>query len=78
VDEIGKMECFSQRFVAAMRALLDSDRRVLATIARRGTGFIAEVRRRGDAELLEVTARSRDLLPEEIVAWARAGPGRRS
>jgi nucleoside-triphosphatase len=72
VDEIGKMECFSQRFVAAMRALLDSDRRVLATIARKGAGFIAEVKRRGDAELLEVTARSRELLPEEIVAWARA------
>ncbi len=71
VDEIGKMECLSEGFVAAMRALLDSDRRVLATIARKGGGFIAEVKRRGDAELWEVTARSRELLPERILAWIR-------
>ncbi len=71
VDEIGKMECFSERFVASMRALLRSDRRVLATIARRGGGLIAEVKRHPDAELWEVTARSRDLLPERILAWAR-------
>jgi nucleoside-triphosphatase len=75
IDEIGKMECFSERFVASMRALLDSDRRVLATIARRGAGFIAEVKQRRDAELWEVTARSRDVLLEQIVAWARAGAG---
>lgn len=36
VDEIGGMECPSERFVAAMRTLLDTDGRVLATIARRG------------------------------------------
>ena len=35
VDEIGKMECLSARFVAAMQDLLDSDRVVIATIARR-------------------------------------------
>lgn len=72
IDEIGKMECFSRRFVASMRALLDSDRLVLATIARRGAGFIAEVKLRGDTEIQEVTTRSRDALPDEIVRWVRA------
>jgi nucleoside-triphosphatase len=71
VDEIGKMECLSDGFVTAMRALLRSDRRLLATIARKGGGFIAEVKRRGDAELWEVTARSRELLPEGVLAWVR-------
>ncbi len=71
VDEIGKMECLSEGFVEALRALLDSDRRVLATIARKGGGFIAEVKRRPDAELWEVTARNRELLPERILAWVR-------
>jgi nucleoside-triphosphatase len=75
IDEIGKMECFSERFVASMLALLDSDRRVLATVARRGAGFIAEVKQRDDAELWEVTPRNRDALPEQVVAWARAGAG---
>jgi nucleoside-triphosphatase len=50
VDEIGKMECLSPRFVRAMRALLDSGAPVVATIALRG-GFIARgegaARRRG-------------------------------
>ena len=75
VDEIGKMECLSQRFVTAMRGLLDSDRRVLATIARRGGGFVAEVKRRGDAELWEVTRGNRDRLVGEVLAWVRAGAG---
>ncbi len=71
VDEIGKMECLSEAFVAAMRALLDSGRPVLATVARRGGGFIEEVKRRGDAELWEVTARNRDGLVERVLEWTR-------
>jgi nucleoside-triphosphatase len=74
VDEIGRMECFSEGFVASMRALLDSRRRVLATIARRGGGFIADVKRRADGELWEVTVRNRDALPERIVGWVRGSP----
>jgi nucleoside-triphosphatase len=69
VDEIGKMECFSQRFVAAMRRLLDSDKPVVASIARKGTGFIAEVKRRHDVELWEVTVRNRDALADLILKW---------
>ena len=35
IDEIGKMECFSGRFVAAVRALLDARRPLVATVASR-------------------------------------------
>jgi nucleoside-triphosphatase len=69
VDEIGKMECFSRRFVDAMTALLDSYHTVVATIARRGTGFIQRVKDRPDAELWEVTRESRDEMPERILDW---------
>ena len=51
VDEIGKMECFSERFCTAMTTLLDAGRPVIATIARHGDGFISEVKRRRDIEL---------------------------
>ncbi len=34
IDEIGRMECFSERFVEAVRRLLDSDKSVLATSAK--------------------------------------------
>lgn len=69
IDEIGKMECLSQRFVCTVRALLNSDHRVIATVARRGGGFIAEVKQREDSLLWEVTRENRDELPERIVDW---------
>jgi nucleoside-triphosphatase len=69
VDEIGKMECLSARFVAAMWRLLASDRRVVATVARKGEGFIAEAKRWPGAELWEVSHDNRDRLPDEVLAW---------
>ena len=72
VDEIGKMECLSSRFVKAMRALLDSTRPVLATVAQRGGGFIAEVKHREDVLLWEVTLGNRDEMPDRLLAWLRS------
>jgi nucleoside-triphosphatase len=69
VDEIGKMECLSERFVAAMRALLDGRVPVVATVALRGTGFIAEVKRRPDVVLRTIARATRDDAPAGIVAW---------
>jgi nucleoside-triphosphatase len=66
VDEIGKMECLSERFVAAMRRLLDSRKPLVATIAQRGEGFIADVKRRSDCELWTVTHANRDALPQQL------------
>lgn len=75
VDEIGKMECRSQRFIAAMRRLLASHCLVVATIAFRGGGFIAEVKQRTDVEQWEVTLKNREELPERALAWLRAVQG---
>lgn len=69
VDEIGRMECMSPRFVAALRGLLDSRKPLVATIARKGGGFIAEVKARRDVELWEVTRGNRDGMPQEVLAW---------
>lgn len=69
VDEIGKMECMSPRFVAALRGLLDSGKPVVATIAQKGGGFIVEVKARKDVELWEVTRANRDGMPQEVLAW---------
>jgi nucleoside-triphosphatase len=67
VDEIGKMECLSERFVARMRELLAGSVPVVATVAKRGAGFIAEVKRRKDCELWTLTRANRDALPFEII-----------
>ena len=74
VDEIGKMECLSRRFCDAVREALGAPIPVLGTIARQGGGFIAEVRRRADVRIVEVTPRNRDELPRTIAATLALGP----
>ena len=69
IDEIGKMECLSPRFVAAIRALLDGPTPMVATVARHGSGLIAEVKRRPDAEVCTITRATRDAVPAAIVEW---------
>ncbi len=71
VDEIGKMECLSPRFVAALRALLASGQPVVASVALKGGGPIEEVKRRTDVLLWEATRENRDRLPGQVVAWLR-------
>jgi nucleoside-triphosphatase len=69
---IGKMECLSKRFVEAVTGLLDSRQLMVATVARKGGGFIERVKKREDAELWEVTRKNRDHLPEAILDWLQA------
>jgi nucleoside-triphosphatase len=67
IDEIGKMECFSERFVAAVRRLLGSDRSVLATVAKKGGGLISEVKNYPGIMLFSLTARNRNETIAEIL-----------
>jgi nucleoside-triphosphatase len=69
VDEIGKMECISDRFVAAMRTLIAGRTPIVATIGARGGGFIAEVKRNPECELWEITHANRDDMPARILTW---------
>jgi nucleoside-triphosphatase len=69
VDEVGRMECLSARFVAALRTLLASEHLVVATVAKRGSGLIAEVKRWPHAELWEVSKANRDGLPNRVMRW---------
>ncbi len=67
IDEIGKMECFSEAFRNRVRQILDSDAPVLATIPLRGGGsFLDGIRNRRDATVVTVTRENRDRLPDEI------------
>ncbi|MCH8188203.1 MAG: hypothetical protein IIB66_05790, partial [Proteobacteria bacterium] len=69
VDEIGKMECLSDRFIANMRALVTGRTPVIATVGLRGGGFVAEVKRSKGCLLWEVTRANRNELPSRVVAW---------
>jgi nucleoside-triphosphatase len=68
IDEIGKMECFSERFKECLRECLNSEKWVLATIALKGSGFMEEVKRRHDIKLFEITQRNRDSLLLDILS----------
>jgi hypothetical protein len=63
----GRMECFSRKFVEVMTSLLDSDQLVIATVARKGGGFIGRVKQRADVEICDVTRDNRDALADKIV-----------
>lgn len=67
IDEIGKMECFSEKFCKAARRALDANNVVLGTIAVGGTDFIQEIKKRRDITLYEVTFHNRGTLPHTIV-----------
>lgn len=62
IDEIGKMECFSELFKKTLESVLDSDRPVLGSIAMKGDRFIQKIKKRSDVLLVRVTIQNRDEL----------------
>jgi len=67
IDEIGKMECFSEKFVAVVRRLFASEKPVLATVAKKGAGFISEVKNYPNIQLFNLTSAGRDKVVAEIL-----------
>jgi nucleoside-triphosphatase len=72
IDEIGKMECFSGRFIDVVTLLLDGPKPLVATIALKGEGFIQRVKGRPDCRLVTVTRENRDRLPDELASELQA------
>ena len=69
VDEIGKMECFSSLFVSKMRELLNADKPVIATVAKKGSGLIEKAKQWPGRELWELTHANRDARVTEVSKW---------
>ena len=69
---LGKMECFSELFMALMRQILDGDVPLLGTIALKGGGFIEQVKQRDDVELITVAPNNRDELSVDLGARFRS------
>ncbi|GAF74235.1 unnamed protein product [marine sediment metagenome] len=67
LDEIGKMECLSEKFVTAVRQLFTSDKSVLATVALKGAGLISEVKNYPGTKLFNLTRQNRDKTIAEIL-----------
>jgi len=67
IDEIGKMEEYSRRFCQAVTSVLDSERRVLATIRRNDSPFTAGIKSRPDVGLFTLTVPDRDAMTSELL-----------
>jgi nucleoside-triphosphatase len=66
IDEIGKIELYSQLFIETVRSILDGDVAVLGSVAIRGEGLIQEVKLRSDTKMIEVNDDNRNGLPQLV------------
>lgn len=67
MDEIGKMEFYTPGFKDTVVKALDSPRPLLGTILSKQHAFCDQVKARKDVEVIEVTYRNRDDLPEYVM-----------
>jgi nucleoside-triphosphatase len=68
IDEIGKMECLSNRFSETVKVILDAEKQLIATIAQKGGGLIADLKNRSGAQLFTLTRENQDALFGQIVS----------
>lgn len=68
VDEIGKMECFSEMFRQTLLRVLGSPNTVVGSIALKGDAFINAIKKRPDSRVIPVFEKNRDGLAKEILS----------
>ena len=67
IDEVGKLEMGSEKFIGAVRTLMEEDKFMIMTLHKRSRDpLLQEIRRRDDVRILEVTPINRNLLPIKI------------
>jgi nucleoside-triphosphatase len=71
VDEIGKMELFSDAFKGAVLDAVESEVRVLGTVMGGSRAWVEALKEREEVTVWEVTRENRDVLIDEVVAWLR-------
>jgi nucleoside-triphosphatase len=67
IDEIGKMELLSERFMAVLMKALDSEKPVLATIMHIDNPFTRAIKSREDAELFTLTRSNYDEVKAQVL-----------
>lgn len=66
IDEIGKMELFSDAFKAAVLEALDNQSPVLGTITRGRHPWAKRIKQRDDVDVIQVTLKNRDELVNHL------------
>jgi nucleoside-triphosphatase len=71
IDEIAKMELFSESFASEVRKCLET-KRVVGTIQEQRHPFLDEVRSRSDVDLFKLTTINRNQIPVQILELLQA------
>jgi nucleoside-triphosphatase len=71
IDEIGKMELFSEKFKAAVLEILGSGKKVLGTIMLKPDPWADAIKRRPEVKLITITRNNHQPVMEEILKWMR-------
>lgn len=68
IDEIGKMECFSERFREKILMAIDSPNPVLATLPQRGIPYIESLKTMNGIIKFQVTRLNRDDVLQKVIS----------
>jgi len=71
VDEIGKMELFSEKFRTTLLKALDSPQKVLASIMERKNEFADRIKRRHDTKLALLNGDNFECVFREVLEWLK-------
>jgi nucleoside-triphosphatase len=71
IDEIGKMELFADNFRAAVREIINGDKKVLGTIMLASHPWADEIKRHPQVKLVTVTRDNRQRVLEDIRSWLK-------
>lgn len=68
IDEVGRMEVESEKFVDVVKRILEEDKPLILTLHKKSRNpLLQDIRRRDDVRILEVTPINRNLLPYKII-----------
>ncbi len=72
MDEIGVMECQSERFCSAILELLNGDTPILAAVKYKNRPFLEKVRSHPNCRCFTITPENRAALYEDVLAFVQA------
>lgn len=73
IDEIGKMELFSERFKEVVEKALESDKIVIGVLTKAKNDFAEKIRKRKDVKIIEVDKKNRDKICESFETILKGG-----
>ncbi len=73
IDEIGKMELYSQKFKQAVLAAFNSPKRVLGVIHQASLPFLDQIRSRPDVLLFEVNGENNKEIKKKLISIIESG-----